>query len=65
MSYVISQVQHTVDAGLEALAAGLAAEIAHSRLLVDLHRNGGFVIAEDTAECGGKWVALYTVSYAP
>jgi hypothetical protein len=53
MSHAIPQLQHTVDAGLEALAAGLAAEVAHSRLLVDLHRHRSFMIAEDTAErCG-------------
>ena len=64
MSYSSPQLQHTVDAGLEALAARLAAEIAHSCLLVDLHGDRGLMIAEDTAEGGGQWFTLYTVNYA-
>lgn len=49
---------HTVDAGLEGLAARFAGQIAYAGLLVDLHRHGGLVVAEDAAERGREWFAL-------
>jgi hypothetical protein len=47
-----------VDAGLEALATDLAVKVANAALLVELNRDGLFMIAEEACEGGGENLAL-------
>ena len=47
-----------VDAGLEALAAHLAVQLADAELLVEFYGDGLFVIAEEAGEGYGEGVAL-------
>jgi hypothetical protein len=54
----INGCREIVDAGLEALSANFAVKIAHAALLVELHRDGLLVIAEEACEGGGENLAL-------
>lgn len=47
---------HTVDIGLESLPTDLALQVADTGLLLDGHRHGLFVVAEQALEC--RWQLL-------
>lgn len=55
---------HTIDGALELLAAHFAGKVAYATLLIDIHRDGLFVVAEETRELLCQRLVLRRVSVA-